>query len=79
MANGKVSLGGEGLRPCIATRTGTSDLNNSENKMKYSEKLLHRFQKTYAERFGEHITLEVADAELNKLARFVEAVYPDPK
>lgn len=47
--------------------------------MTYSEKLLHRFQKAYAERFGEHITLEVADAELNKLARLVETLLPEPE
>ena len=47
--------------------------------MKYSDKLLRRFQQAYIERFDEHITSEVADAELNKLARLVETLLPAPK
>ena len=46
--------------------------------MKYSEKLLKRFQKQYTNSFGEHITLKVADAELNNLARLVETLFPVP-
>ena len=47
--------------------------------MKYSEKLLNRFQNTHTNKFGEHITIEVADVELNKLARLVEVLFPTPE
>lgn len=47
--------------------------------MKYSDKLLKRFQALYADKFGEHITLEVADAELGQLARMVEHFLPEPE
>ena len=79
MVDANLKSGGEGPRSYIATRTSTSDLNNWEKEMRYSEKLLNRFQETCTNKFGEHITTEVADVELNKLARLVEMLFPTPE
>lgn len=46
---------------------------------KYSENLLKRFQEEYAKQFGEHISIEAADAKLNSLARIVEGILPEPE
>lgn len=45
-----------------------------ENLMRYSKKLLVAFQNQYKSTFGEDINLQVAEAELNKLARLIEAI-----
>ncbi len=42
--------------------------------MKYSKKLLVAFQNQYKSTFGEDINLQVAEAELSKLARLVEII-----
>ena len=44
--------------------------------MEYSSQLLQQFQKTYADKFGEDISLEVAACELKKLATLVKTMYP---
>lgn len=44
--------------------------------MQYSKKLLVAFQNQYKSTFGESIDLQVAEAELNKLARLVETITP---
>lgn len=44
--------------------------------MKYSKKLLVTFQEQYKKSFDQDITLQVAEAELNKLARLVEIMLP---
>lgn len=46
--------------------------------VRYSDQLLEQFQKTYADKFGEEISLEAADCELRKLATLVRSMYPDP-
>lgn len=42
--------------------------------MQYSKELLVAFQNQYKRTFGENIDLQVAEAELNKLARLVETI-----
>lgn len=44
--------------------------------MQYSKELLAAFQNQYKSTFGENIDLQVAEAELNKLARLVETITP---
>lgn len=46
--------------------------------MEYSSQLLQQFQKAYADKFGEDISLEVAACELKKIAMLVKTMYPDP-
>lgn len=46
--------------------------------MHYSKKLTAMFKKQVRDDFGEDISLEDADLELFRLARLVEAIYPDP-
>lgn len=43
--------------------------------MRYSDELIAAFQNHYTSTFGEEIDSQVAEAELNKLARLVEAIY----
>ena len=43
--------------------------------IKYSSKLLDRFQQTYLKKFGEKISQEKASVELNSLARLVETLF----
>ncbi len=44
--------------------------------MRYSKELLVAFQNQYKSTFDENIDLQVAEAELNKLARLVETITP---
>ena len=46
---------------------------------KYSKDLLKRFQEEYAKQFGENISIEAADTQLNSLARIVEGILPEPE
>ena len=41
----------------------------------YSPELFSKFQKTYFEKFGEEISLEKANMELNYLAQTVEILF----
>lgn len=44
--------------------------------MRYSKKLIQKFQKEYKKKFNQGIKSEVADVELHRLARLVEIVVP---
>lgn len=46
--------------------------------MHYSKKLTSKFKKQVMDDYGEDISLNTADLELFKLARLVEAIYPEP-
>lgn len=44
--------------------------------MRYSKKLIQKFQKEYKKKFNQSIKPEVANVELHRLARLVEIVVP---
>lgn len=44
--------------------------------MRYSKKLIQKFQKEYRKKFNQNIKPEAADVELHRLARLVEIVAP---